>query len=136
VEISPRFGVSTRVEGTRVWADGGPMQYGWLIAQDVEWQLHPRLAVFGRLSMFETDGFAARVYAYERDVRYAFRVPALFGRGERSYVMIRADLGRGATLEAKYGVTRFDDRDRVGSGLNELQSNRRREIRAQIRWRF
>lgn len=176
IEISRRFAVSTRVEGTRVWTDPGPVphgasvqdrtgnvdravgtpqadfapdvtqdeassrtspvQYGWLIAQDIEWQPHSRLTVFGRLSMFETDGFAARVYAYERDVRYAFRVPALFGRGERSYVMVQVDLGRGATLEVKYGVTRYDDRNVIGSGLNELQSNRRREVRAQIRWQF
>ena len=153
VEVSRRFAVSTRVEGTRVWTDkralthGGrmqesaslpdsPMRYGWLIAQDIEWHLHSRLTVFGRLSMFETDGFAARVYAYERDVRYAFRVPALFGRGERSYILVRVNLGHGATLEAKYGVTRYNDRDVIGSGLNELQSNRRREIRTQIRWQF
>jgi len=171
VEVSRRFAVSTRIEGTRVRTDkraitnggamttggfmingesminGGltqdraalrdsPTRYGWLIAQDIEWQPHSRLTVFGRLSMFETDGFAARIYAYERDVRYAFRVPALFGRGERSYVMVRVNLGHGATLEAKYGVTRYDGRDVIGSGLNELQSNRRREVRTQIRWQF
>lgn len=138
IEVSDRLNTSTRIEGTRVWAenDTGSTQYGWLLAQDVDWQIHPRLGVFGRISVFETDGFAARVYAYERDVRYAFRVPALFGRGERSYVLVRLELGRGATLEAKYGVTRYSDRTVIGSGLDELQSNRRREIRTQIRWRF
>jgi len=137
VEVSDRFNTSTRIEGVRVWAESDtPTQYGWLLAQDVEWDIYSRLAVIGRISVFETDGFAARVYAYERDVRYAFRVPALFGRGERSYVLVRLDLGRGATLEAKYGVTRYSDRTVIGSGLNELQSNRRREIRTQIRWRF
>ena len=138
VEVSDRFNTSTRVEGIRVWAEdeAGPTQYGWLLAQDVEWNIHSRLDLIGRISAFETDGFAARVFAYERDVQYAFRVPALFGRGERSYILVRLDLGRRATLEAKYGVTRYSDRTVIGSGLNELQSNRRREIRMQIRWRF
>ncbi len=138
VEVSPRFVMSTRIEGTRVWTHGGTAttHYGWMLAQDLRWKIHPRLEILGRLSMFDTDGFSARVYAYERDVRYAFRVPALFGRGERSYVMGRVNLGHGATLEVKYGVTRYNDRSVIGSGLNELQRNRRREIRTQIRWRF
>lgn len=38
------------------------------------------------------------------------------------------------TVVAKYGVTRYIDRSSIGSGLNQIDGSRRREVRVQVRW--
>lgn len=134
---SDRLRLRTRVNGVRVRS--GPLsawQYGTLLLQDAAWRPHPRLLLAGRLAFFDTDGFGPRVFAYERGVRYAFGVPALSGRGDRSYLLLRFALTDAATLEAKYGVTRYDDRTAVGSGLAEVNGNRVRDIDVQLHWRW
>lgn len=107
---------------------------GVLISQDVDWTPYPSLQISGRISHFDARAYEARVFAYERDVLYSFRVPALSGRGERSYVLVRWSLAAGFRVEAKYGVTRYADRDTVGSGLDAVEGNRIRELRLQIHW--
>ena len=58
----------------------------------------------------------------------------LFDRGRRSYVLVQYEPFSSLTLEVKYGVTRYENRSTIGSGLNQIDGSRRREVRAQIRW--
>lgn len=107
---------------------------GILLSQGLEWTPHPSVQLDAQVAFFDTDGFAARIYAYEQDLLYSFSVPVFFDRGRRSYIMIQYDPLPTLTLEAKYGITRYDNRSTVGSGLNQVQGSRRREIRVQVRW--
>ena len=42
-----------------------------------------------RLSVFNTHSWDSRIYVYESDVLYGFSVPALYGKGIRSYLNIK-----------------------------------------------
>lgn len=143
-DFSRSVRLRTRLEHT--WASGRAVggaslpasryrERGVLLFQDVRWRL-PSTTVDARLALFDTDGFASRVFAYENDLRYSFSVPAFQGRGRRAYVLVRTDLTPRWRIEAKYGVTTFRDVDAVGSGLDEVSGNRIREVRVQLRWRW
>lgn len=127
--------LQTRLEATQVDASPEPVRSGVLLYQDARVTPHPTLQLDARLAFFDTDGFAARVFAYEYDLLYAFAVPAFFGRGRRAYLLARYRPTRTLTIEAKYGVTRFEDVTTVGSGLNEVDGNRVRDLGVQVRWR-
>ncbi len=86
--------------------------------------------------MFDKDDFDKRQYIYERDVLYAFSIPALSGRGLRSYFVLRFKASRKLDFWIKYSRTRFTDRETVGSGLEEIDGNSRTIVRAQTRIRF
>jgi hypothetical protein len=88
------------------------------------------------LSFFDTDGFAARIYAYERDLRYSFSVPVFFDEGRRSYVMAQYAPWAALTVAVKYGITTYARPRTIGSGLNALHGTSRRALRAQVQWRF
>ena len=107
---------------------------GFFLSQGFQWTPHPSVQLDARIAFFDTDGFAARIYAYEHDLLYSFSVPVFFDRGRRSYVMAQYDPLPSLTLEAKYGITRYENRSTIGSGLNQIEGSRRREIRVQIRW--
>jgi len=140
VSVSSAFGLATEVQASRTRegdpANRGLARFGWLIVQRLNWQLHPRVSLTGSMALFDTNDFSTRLYTYERDLRYAFRVPALFGRGERSYAFARIKLRDGIMVEAKYSVTRYDDRDQIRSGLQQLSSNRIRSLGIQLHWRL
>lgn len=107
---------------------------GFYLSQGVRWAPHASVQIDARIAFFDTDGFAARIYAYEHDLLYSFSVPVFFDRGRRSYVLAQYEPFPSLTLEAKFGITRYDNRERIGSGLNEIEGSRRRDLRLQVRW--
>lgn len=135
-QFSKRLTVRGRVEGTRFFEAGEPSEYGLLIYQDIRWVPWSPLRLDGRLMMFDTDSFNARVFAYEYDLRYTFSIPAFSGQGQRAYVMASWAPTPDVTIQIKYGVTRIERVTSVGSGLDETEGNRLRELRMQLFWRF
>lgn len=134
-EFSDALTLRTRTEWSRHRAPEAEAD-GFFLSQGVRWLPHPSLQIDARVAFFDTDGFAARIYAYEHDLRYSFSVPVFFDRGRRSYVLAQYEPVPALTLEAKFGITRYDNRDTIGSGLNQIAGPRRRDLRLQVRWAF
>ncbi|GAB5519666.1 MAG: helix-hairpin-helix domain-containing protein [Rhodothermales bacterium] len=134
-QFSRRLRVRARTEWSR-FAEQGVTNTGILLYQEARFTPVSALRIDARLAFFDTDDFDARLYAYEYDLLYTFSVPAFSGRGQRAYVLIRWQPHDALQLEAKYGVTRFEDRETVGSGLDEVVGNHLREARLQLRWRM
>ena len=107
---------------------------GFFLAQGLRWRPHPSFTVDTRIAFFRTDGFAARIYAYEHDLRYSFSAPVFFDQGRRTYLLVQYEPFSSLTVEAKYGVTRYINRSSIGSGLNQVDGSRRREVRIQVSW--
>ncbi len=124
----------TRLELSRVTAPDTDDAYGLLLFQGVRFRPVESLQLDARLSVFDTDNYASRIYAYEHDLLYSFSVPGLHGEGQRSYVLARYEPTSSVRLEAKYGVTWYPRRRTVGSGLTEVDGNVRRALRLQVRW--
>jgi hypothetical protein len=110
--------------------------YGLLLSQGVQLQPIESLRIDARAAVFDTDGYESRIYTYEHDLLYSFSVPVLYGRGQRSYVLFQYEPVSSLTIEAKYGVTWYPHRKTIGSGLNETEGNRSRELRFQLRWQY
>jgi hypothetical protein len=125
----------TRLQGSRVHEEGG-RKYGILLAQGLRLTPVESVHLDARLALFDTDGYEARIYAYERDLLYSFSVPVLYGQGQRSYVLVQYEPTSSLTIEGKYGVTWYPHRRTIGSGLTATEGPRDREVRFQIRWRL
>lgn len=134
--FSDQLRLRARLEVVRHASSKAPDAYGLVLYQDARWRLLPTLQLDLRLAFFDTDRFDARVFTYEDDLLYTFSAPAFNGRGQRAYALARWSPTGRLTLLAKAAVTRFEDVRSVGSGLDEVEGNRVREIRAQLRWRF
>jgi len=140
-DFSNRLRLRTRLDVVRVQSSakttGSPTsESGVLLYQGLRWQPTDRVTTETRLAFFDTDGFASRVFAYEYDVRGAFSIPALQGRGERFYALLRAKPSRRWVIEAKYAVTSVRGVSSLGSGLDETPGSRVREVRLQVRLRL
>ncbi len=131
--FSDAFTVRTRLE-LSLHTSPEARSRGFFLAQGVRWTPTPVLTVDARTAIFDTEGFAARIYAYEHDLRYSFSAPVFFDRGRRSYLLVQYEPHPSLTLEAKYGVTSYENRSTIGSGLNQVEGSRRRALRLQVHW--
>ncbi len=131
--VTERLRFSTRTAWTRVQLPA-TTETGSLLWIETDYTPLPRLSTNMRWTLFGTDGFDSRLFAYEPDVRYGFSVPALFEHGQRAHALIRLDLTSAVHLEAKYSVTAYTNRDVIGQGRDQIDSSRVRNWRVQLRW--
>ena len=120
-DLAPHLRLRSRIEYARTRA-GGATSEGTVAYQDV--LLSPRgpLSATARIAVIDTDDFESRVYAYENDVLYRFRIPAYYGRGYRGYVNLRYRATPALTAELRGALGRREGaRDQV-------------EVTGQLRW--
>ncbi len=134
--ITPTLSLRNRLEVIR-HQYGSELQKGFLIYQDILYRnLNSPFAITLRYALFDTDGFDARIYAYEHDVLYAFSFPFYSDKGMRCYLLVRYRVHRRVDLYMRLAKTFYTNRDHSGSGLDRIEGNTRTEVKAQLRYRF
>ena len=136
-KINPSIAVRNRIE--LLWYDNNGInkENGFLTFLDIIYKpmLKPVSGVL-RLQYFETDGYDSRIYAYENDVLYSYSIPAFSDKGFRYYLTMNYDLSKKISFWLRWAQTIYKNRNTVGSGLDEIQGNRRTELKLQVRWIF
>jgi len=118
--------ISTRIDYKRADETGS---HGMMLLQDLKYSFRQMpVTIWLRHSVFRTDDWDSRIYAFENDLLHSFSIPALSGDGSRSYIMAEWEIGDKAELRVKYGVTSTTD----DSGLTEDKD----EIKFQFRFWF
>jgi hypothetical protein len=136
-KVSPSVSLRTRVETTDFRRGNADLKHGFLIYQDIVHRpLSSPVELTLRFALFETDSYDARLYAYENDLIGVFSIPPYFGRGIRWYGMVRFKPMRRMDVWMRYGAWIYQDQDRIGSGLQEINGNVRSDIKVQMRYRF
>jgi hypothetical protein len=105
---------------------------GWAIIQDLNLFFN-KFSIGMRYAFFQTDRFSNAVYAYERDVLYAFSVPILNGEGMRRMIIFKWKPFKSITIQAKYS----DNYSPMATldGNAGITGNRIAQIRGQIMYR-
>ncbi len=108
---------------------------GWLVFQDVIYRPPGKKYAFSsRLSFFDTNDFDSRIYAFENDILYEFRIPFFQNRGMRFYINSRYKVSRKMTMELRFENTHFDNIDSIGSSGETILGNNRSEVKFQVRY--
>ncbi|HSU28382.1 MAG TPA: hypothetical protein VLJ68_08370, partial [Chitinophagaceae bacterium] len=136
-KLNPGLTLRNRVE--LVWYDhnGVNKETGFLGFFDVLYKpmMAPASAVL-RLQYFETGGYNSRIYAYESDVLFSYSIPAFYDKGFRYYLVLNYDISKKLSVWARVAQTIYQDKNIVGSGLDEIQGNKKTELKLQARWIF
>ncbi|MDP2888373.1 MAG: helix-hairpin-helix domain-containing protein [Bacteroidota bacterium] len=104
-EINENFSIKNRIE-LSIYSKL-EKEKGYLVYQDLIYKpVGKRFSMNGRLAYFATDGYNSRLYAYENDLLYSFSIPALYGKGIRSYFNFRHALNDKLTFWLKFAATR------------------------------
>lgn len=132
--INDNWSLKSRVMGSR-FEFNNQITKGFAISQDLNADFQ-KWRVSSRFVLFDTDDFDNRQYIYERNVLWAFSIPALQGQGLRYYTLAQYRVSQKLTLWARFSRTIYTDREVIGSGLQSIQGNRQTETIFQLRYQF
>lgn len=136
-KVNSSFNLRNRAEIVQYKKESSNNSFGYLMYQDVIYS--PDNSKFSgnvRFALFETEGFDTRIYAYENDVLYGFSIPGFQNKGVRFYVNGRYNIKRGVDFWVKYSLTKYNDVETIGSGLDLIEGNIKSEIKLQLRYQF
>lgn len=137
--ISQRFVVAGRIDQS--WfSKATEHQAGSAAYLDSKYQLvKPSLVVAARVQYFNTGGYESRIYAYERDVLYAFSIPAFYDRGLRYYCQLQgkpARFGHRFPMKLQWWLrwsqTLYGKGHAIGSGGDEIAGNKKSDWKCQL----
>lgn len=131
------FAFQNRLEVSQYQKGMAKAEFGYLIYQDINYRpSRSKLSGNIRLAYFNTPSFNSRIYAYEDDVLYSFSFSLYNGKGLRNYLNLKYKLFKQVDIWAKYAISIYTDTKSVGSGLDEIEGNRKSDIKVQLRYQF
>jgi Helix-hairpin-helix motif len=133
-KVSDGLTLRTRIERVDYQRGDTPKEHGFLMYQDfVHRPLASKVELTGRIAVFSSDTYNARLYAYENDVIGLFSIPPYYGRGMRWYGMVRWTATRGVDVWFRYGAWLYNGQDRSSSGLQEISGDRKSDVKLEVR---
>ena len=136
-KLNAEITLRNRVE--MVWFDkkGDGAQTGFLSYADILFK-PSRKKYLGNFSLqyFETEGYDSRLYAFENDVLFSYSIPVFYGKGVRYYLNVNYDINKKFSLWFRVAQTVHKDQTIVGTGLDEINGNKKTEIKIQLQYQF
>lgn len=136
-KLNDRFTLRTRIE--TAWFDkrNDEAGNGFFTFLDIIYKpLLKPLSGNIRICYFKTDGYNSRMYAFENDVLYSYSIPVFFDKGYRYYVNLNYDVTRKMTVWCRVAQTIYADKNKIGSALDEINGNKKSEVKVQMIYNF
>ncbi|EMR02796.1 ComEA family DNA-binding protein [Cesiribacter andamanensis] len=130
----PHLQFRSRVQWSRITLESSTSR-GYLLVQDISYSLG-RWRLSSRYALFDTDDWESRQYAMERDVLWAFSVPAYYGKGSRYYALLQWKVLPNLDIWLRWARTHFRDREQIGSGHARIEGPHRSQIKMQLKLDF
>ncbi len=112
-------------------------EYGFLFYGEYIWNSSRfPLKLASRLTYFNVQDFDARIYAFERDLRYIYRNPFFNGEGIRWYWITKWRINRNWSFETKNSLQYLFSKDDVSNSNSSTGSQWRNDISLQIHYQF
>lgn len=123
---------------TRMQADFALSRYkqqsmGWMVGNTSGLNIVKNLTVNTTLGYFHTDDYASRLYIYEPGLLYAFSYGMFYGKGIHGAIRLRFSPGNHVLFIAKATTTRYFDRTKIASGLNEIDGRQMTDLQLQLK---
>lgn len=132
------FSYQSQIELSFSDSTSSRVKWGFAVSQDLSYAFsHIPLSVNLRCMYFDAKDYDNRFYFYERDVLYAFSIPMFYGTGFRYFLNFRYDVSERISGWIKIAQTAFDPEiKQISSGVDQIQGNKRTDIRCLVRYKF
>lgn len=136
-KVNQLISFQSRVEAVRFKNGTADYSKGILLLQDINFKKSGvPLAVTLRYCNFDTDDYDTRIYAFESDVLYSYSIPSFQGKGMRWYLLLRYTMNKNIDIWARLAQTSYINQTIISSGLDEINSNHKTELKLEMRLRF
>lgn len=136
-KLSKAIAVQNRIELANFQKGNSATESGYLIYQDIA-VAPARFKLSGniRIGYFKTPSYNSRIYAYEDDILYNFSFGTYNGTGVRNYINLKCKVVKHLDLWLRYSLYYYKGINLIGSGLDEINGNKKSEIKTQLRYQF
>jgi len=136
-QLNKKWNFQNRIEASQFKKGSARREFGYLIYQDINYSpMFSKITGNIRFAYFNTPSYNSRIYAYEDDVLYSFAFGMYNGKGYRTYLNLKYVLAKKLDIWIRYAVFIYKDVQTVGSYLDEIQGNKKSEIKLQLRYQF
>ncbi len=136
IRYSKSWSSQTRL-ATTIFKNFSREKNGWLMYHEMTYNFTTLpLRISARYVIFNVDSWDARIYTYEKDVLYAFSVPAFSGIGSRYYLVAKWQITPNAILYAKWSQTIYQDVWELSSDNDRIEGNTRSQIAFKLKITF
>jgi len=136
-KLSKSFSFQNRLEVSQFKKGAANAEFGYMVYQDADFSpMFSKISGNVRIAYFNTPSFNSRIYAYEDDVLYNFSFGMYNGRGFRTYANLKYKIIKHLDIWARYAVFLYKDVQTVGSGLDEINGNKKTDLKLQLRYQF
>ena len=136
-KLNKTISFQNRIEVSAYQKGDPKTELGYLIYQDLAFApTRAKLSANLRIGYFNTPSYNSRSYAYEDDILYNFSFGMYSGNGFRNYINIKYKLLKNIDIWVRYAQFYYKNIDVIGSGLDEINGNKKSEIKVQLRYQF
>jgi hypothetical protein len=122
-----------------IWFDakGTARQNGFLSYADLIYSpIQKKYSGNIRVQYFNTDSYDSRMYAYENDVLYNYSIPVFYEQGFRYYVNLNYKLNKKMAVWLKWSQSIYANKKTIGTGIDEIEGNKRTGIALLFQYQF
>jgi hypothetical protein len=128
--------IRTRLEFVKYSIENQSPSIGNLLYQDIQFNIHREINMTIRYSIFSSDDFNCRTFAYENDVPGTFNIPSYIGKGSRMYALIKYQIQKDLQIWFRFARSSYAGIETNGSGLNLIESPHTSDLNIQLQWKF
>ncbi len=135
-QFTPTFSTKTILYGTHVFNPDVSNEYGFMLSQNA--RLASRTQSGKRIDLmvtyFNTTSYSSRVYLYEPSLIYSSGMSSQYGHGIRSVLLLSYPVIRNLYVMGRLSVSKYFDRDTIGSSLDVINADHREDLQFLLRW--
>ncbi|MCX2574266.1 helix-hairpin-helix domain-containing protein [Pedobacter sandarakinus] len=136
-QINKIWSFQNRLEVSQFKKGDANNEFGYLVYQDIDYSpMFSKITGNIRIAYFSTASYNSRIYAYEDDVLYSFAFGMYSGKGFRTYINTKLSIAKRLNLWCRYAMFYYRNVETVGTYLDEIQGNKKSELKIQLRYQF
>lgn len=136
-QLNKKWSFQNRAEVSQYKKGVANPEFGYLVYQDIDYSpMFSKITGNLRIAYFDTPSYNSRIYAYEDDVLYSFAFGMYSGKGFRTYLNLKYNLAKKLNIWTRYALFIYKDVKTVGTYLDEIQGNKKSEVKIQLRYQF
>ena len=112
--------------------DGSSADHGLLVSEQLQIKPKSFLVAEARVSVFDTQSYDSRVFGLEPNVPGAVSNPSLYGKGVRTFIIVRVEAWRRCWISSKYSSTVHFGVHSLGSGSDLIPGDAESNITMQV----
>jgi len=136
-DVASQISLQSRIEFKTSHQSSLQESNGWLLFESFSWKpLRIPVTMIFRYAAFDCSSYNSRIWAYEPDVLYGYSMPAYYGQGIRTCALFKIAAGRHFVFSLKTGLTRYNDKTVISSGLDQIDANWKLDLTGQCQIRI